>query len=342
MMTSSHNYPPQFFKDIAAHCNTYKGADKWRSIFQLVTTVSLFVMASGLMLYSLNFSYWITLFLSLPTAGLMARIFIFQHDCGHGSFFTSKPANDWTGRFLSMITAVPYDLWRRSHNLHHATSGNLDRCGVGDIDVITVKEYEALSKMNKFIYRLYRNPFALLLIGTPLYTIILQRFPYSQGAYFRETYKTLSLASTWKSTMLTNAGLVVFYGSLAFFIGIVPLISVALPILIVAAWFYGWAFFVQHQFEDTYWETNENWNIQEAALMGSSYFVLPRVLQWFSGNIGFHHIHHMCSKIPNYKLQECMEARPELKEINRITLLESLKCASLKLWDEDKQRLVTL
>lgn len=280
--------------------------------------------------------------IAIPTAGLMARIFIFQHDCGHGSFFNSKKANDWTGRCLSMITAVPYNFWRRAHNLHHATSGNLDRCGVGDIDVITVKEYEAMPKWKQFFYRLYRNPFILLIIGTPIYIIVLQRIPSSQGAYFRETHKKLSLSSTWKSTMLTNIGLVAFYSTLAFFIGITPLLSIALPILIISAWFYGWAFFVQHQFEDTHWENHENWNITEAALMGSSYLDLPKVLQWFSGNIGLHHIHHLCSQIPNYKLQECMDARPELKNINRITLLESLKCAKLKLWDEDKKQLVSI
>lgn len=339
-MKTPHHYPPEFFKEIAAHCSKYGGADKWRSIFQLVTTVGLFVMACSLMFYSLNISYWITILLAFPTAGLLARIFIFQHDCGHGSFFVSKKANDWTGRFLSILTAIPYDFWRRSHNIHHATSGNLDRCGVGDIDVITVKEYEAFSQSKKFWYRIYRNPIVLLIIGTPMYIILLQRIPYDQGAYFRETYKTLSKSVTWKSTMLTNLSLILFYGSLALLIGIIPLMSVALPILIIAAWFYGWAFFVQHQFEDTYWETDEKWNRQEAALMGSSYFALPKILQWFSGNIGIHHIHHMCSTIPNYKLQECIDARPELKEINKLTLFQSFKCATLKLWDEEKKCLI--
>ncbi len=341
-MSTSDHYSPQFFKEIAAHCNAYKGADKWRSIFQLTTTLGLFIMACSLMFYSLNFSYWVTILLTFPTAGLLARIFIFQHDCGHGSFFVSKKANDWTGRFLSTLTAIPYDFWRRSHNIHHSTSGNLDRCGVGDIDVITVKEYQALSKWKKALYRIYRNPFVLLIVGTPLYIMLMQRIPYNQGAYFRDTYKTLSLSITWKSTMLTNVTLILFYGSISLLVGIIPLVSIALPILIVAAWFYGWAFFVQHQFENTHWERNENWSRQEAALMGSSYFALPKVLQWFSGNIGLHHIHHMCSTIPNYKLQECMDARPELKEINKLTLLQSLKCARLKLWDEEKKRLVAI
>ena len=332
----------KILKELVAHCNKYKGADVKRSLFQLITTLLFFFTMCVIMFYSLNMPYWITLLLAVPTAGLMARIFIFQHDCGHGSFFNSKQANDWTGRCLSMLTIVPYSFWRRSHNLHHATSGNLDKCGVGDIDVITVKEYKTMSKWKRFFYRLYRNPIILLIIGTPIYIIIFQRIPSSQGAYFRETHKTLSIASTWKSTMSTNLCLVVFYSILAFFIGLGPLLSIALPILIISAWFYGWAFFVQHQFEDTHWENHENWNITEAALMGSSYLDLPKILQWFSGNIGLHHIHHLCSQIPNYKLQECMDARPELKEINRITLLESLKCASLKLWDEDKKKLIRI
>lgn len=294
------------------------------------------------MLYSLSLPYWITILLAFPTAGLVARIFIFQHDCGHRSFFISKKANDWVGRCLSILTLMPYDSWRRSHNMHHAASGNLDHCGVGDIDVITVKEYQALSKRKQFLYRLYRNPILLLMIGTPLFIIVLQRLPYTQSAYFRETNKTLSRSSTWKSTMSTNLVLLGFYSSLAFFIGVIPLLSISLPLWVITSWFYGWAFFIQHQFENTYWEEHENWNRAEAALMGSSYLDLPKILQWFSGNIGLHHIHHMCSQIPNYKLQECMDAKPELKTINRITLIQSLKCPNLKLWDENKKKLVSI
>lgn len=341
-MTVLNNTSPQYIKEIAAHCSQYKGAEAWRSIFQLVTTLGLFFTSCGVMLYSLEVSYWITALLTVPTAGLLARIFIFQHDCGHRAFFNSQKVNDWTGRFLSLLTFVPYDLWRRGHNLHHAASGNLERCGVGDIDVLTVKEYKTLSKEKQLLYRLYRNPFLLIMVGTPLYTLIFQRIPYNNKAYFRNNNKMLSLSSTWKSTIFTDIALIAFYGSLAFLIGIVPLLLVYLPILILTAWFSGWAFYVQHQFENTYWETNENWSIQEAGLMGSSYYALPRVIEWFSGSIGRHHIHHMCSQIPNYKLRKCMDAKPELENINRITLRQSLKCASLRLWDEDKKQLVSI
>lgn len=327
-------------KEIANHCSQYKGADIKRSLFQLITTLGLFGLSCSLMYYSLNLSYWLTLLMAFPTAGLLCRLFIFQHDCGHRSFFNSQTANDWVGRFLSILTVVPYDFWRRSHNLHHATSGNLDKCGVGDIDVLTVQEYMKLSNFKKILYRFYRNPITLLILGTPVYIILLQRIPYTQGAYFRETFKKLSLSSTWKSTIATDLGLIVFYGLLIAALGLGVVVSIALPILIINAWFSGWAFFVQHQFEDTYWENNENWNIQEAGLMGSSYYALPKIIQWFSGNIGLHHIHHMCSQIPNYKLQECMDARPELKDINKLTFIQSLKCVRLKLWDEDKKQLI--
>ena len=341
-MTVPDNPSPQYFKKIASHCHNYKGAEAWRSTFQLVTTLGLFIISCSLMFYSLNLSYWITALLIFPTAGLLVRLFIFQHDCGHRSFFNSPKANDWTGRFLSILTVIPYDFWRRSHNLHHATSGDLERCGIGDIDVLTVKEYMALPKGQQLLYRLYRNPLILIILGTPLYTIILQRSPYNQKSYFRNNNKTLALSSTWKSIMLTNAGLAVFYGSLAFFIGIGPLLLVCLPVLIVTSWLYGWGFFVQHQFENTYWRMHDDWNIHEAALMGSSYYALPKIIEWFSGNIGRHHVHHMCSQIPNYKLRECMDDWPELKDINKITLRQSLKCANLKLWDEEKKLLVKI
>jgi omega-6 fatty acid desaturase (delta-12 desaturase) len=329
-------------KKIAAHCQNYKGAQASKAIFQMATTIGLFLVGCVAMFYSLNLSYWLTLLLAIPTAGVMARIFIFQHDCGHGSFFNSKKTNDWVGRAISLITIVPYDFWRKSHNFHHATSGDLDRGGVGDIDVLTVREYKALSPMKQRIYRLYRNPFVLLMIGTPIYIMFLQRIPYTQSAYFRENGKVLSRSSIWKSIMLTNLSIFLFYGSLSLIFGFTTVISIALPIWIISAWFYGWAFYVQHQFEETYFEESEEWSIQEAALLGSSYYALPKVLQWFSGNIGIHHVHHLCSKIPNYKLQECIDDMPELKNINKLTFMQSLKCGTLKLWDEDSKKLVKI
>lgn len=328
-------------KEIATHCNNYKGADAKRSIFQLFTTLLLLAMTGGLILYSLHISYWLSAFFILPAAGLLTRVFIFQHDCGHGSFFNSQKANDWTGRFLSILTITPYDFWRRAHNMHHATSGNIDRRSIGGIDTITVREYQAFPKWKKRAYRIYRNPIFLLVFGTPFYVIFMQRIPSNQPSGFYNDYVTLSASSIWKSVMLTNLSILGFYGSLAFFTGWEPLLTVFLPLLIVTTWIGGWLFFIQHQFEDTYWANHENWDRQKAALMGSSYYALPKLFQWFTGNIGLHHIHHLCSKIPNYKLQECMEARPELKSINKMTFRDSLACIHFKLWDEQKEKLVT-
>ena len=329
-------------KKIAAHCLKYQGAQASTAIFQMVTTLALFFLCCAAMFYSLKGPYWVTLLLAIPTSGLMARVFIFQHDCGHRSFFNSKKVNDWVGRCLSLLTITPYDCWRKSHNFHHATSGDLDRQGVGDIDVITVREYDALPPAKQRLYRIYRNPFILLMVGTPIYIILIQRLPMTQMAYFRDNEKKLEGKSIWKSVMLTNLSLLVVFGVLSYLIGFVALMSVALPIWIISAWFYGWAFYVQHQFEETYFEENKDWSIQEAALLGSSYYALPKLLQWFSGNIGIHHVHHLCSKIPNYKLQKCIDDLPELKNINRLTLLQSLKCGTLKLWDEESKRLVTI
>ncbi len=327
-------------KDTVKHCTQYQGAETWKSFFQLSTTLALFFATCGAMVYLSQISYLATTLLMLPAAGLLIRIFIFQHDCGHGAFWNSKKANEWTGRALSVLTVTPYDFWRRSHNMHHATSGDLDRRSIGGIDTITAQEYRALPKGKQRAYRIYRNPLVLLIFGTPFFTIISQRFPLTSGAGFYEGYKTLAVSSVWKSVMLTNISLIIFYGSLAAIIGWSPLLTIFLPILIITAWIGGWLFYIQHQFEDAHWQRNENWNAQEAALHGSSYYVLHPILQWFTGNIGLHHIHHLCSRIPNYKLQECMDTMPELKNINRLTLRDSLDCLRFKLWDEEQNKMV--
>lgn len=338
----SDNSSSLLIKEIVSHCKTYNGADAKRSIFQLVTTSLLFFVTCILMFYSLNISYALTLLLSIPAAGFLIRLFIFQHDCGHGSFFNSRKANDWTGRIIALLTFTPYDFWRLAHNKHHATSGDLDHRSIGGIDTITLQEYQAMSKGMQRAYRIYRNPIVLLIFGTPLYVLFGQRLPFNQGTSFYENYQTLSVKMIWKSVMLTNLALFILYGTLVFLLGLGTLIAVYLPILIITSWIGGWLFYVQHQFEETYWERNENWTFHEAALLGSSYYVLPKILQWFVGNIGIHHVHHLCSKIPNYKLQECIDAKPILKTINRLTLRESLDCLSLKLWDENSNQLVPL
>ena len=328
--------------EIFAHWKLYKGADTQRSLFQLVTTLGLFIASIAVMAYGVSLSYWASYLLLLPAAGLLTRIFIFQHDCGHRSFFKSKKANDWTGRALSLLTFTPYDFWRRAHNMHHATSGDLDRRSIGVIDTITVSEYQSLSKTAQLAYRLYRNAFLMIILGTPFYTLIAQRIPFNAGFNFYEGYKTLSTSSIWKSIMLTNLSLLAFYGAFVAVFGWSAFALVYLPTVVVTSWIGGWLFYVQHQFEDAYWERNEDWNSLESALHGSSYYKLPKILQWFTGNIGLHHIHHLCSQIPNYKLQTCMDAMPELKEINVLRARESLQCGNLKLWDEQNKRMIEL
>lgn len=328
--------------EIFAHCKLYKGADTPRSVFQLITTLVLFTACMAVMAYGVGLSYWASYLLILPAAGLLTRIFIFQHDCGHRSFFNSQKANDWTGRALSLLTFTPYDFWRRAHNMHHATSGDLDRRSIGGIDTITVSEYQSMPRIKQLAYRVYRNAFLMIICGTPLYTLVAQRIPFNAGFNFYEDYKTLPSGSIWKSIMLTNISLLAFYGLFVAALGWSTLLYVYLPTVVVTSWIGGWLFYVQHQFEDTYWERNEEWNSLESALHGSSYYKLPKILQWFTGNIGLHHIHHLCSQIPNYKLQTCMDDLPELKEINVLSARESLQCGNLKLWDEDEKRMISL
>lgn len=225
--------------------------------------------------------------------------------------------------------------------MHHATSGHLDHRNVGGIDTITVREYQAFSPLKQRLYRFYRNPLVLIMFGTPLYILFVMRVPHTERSFFYDGGKVLKVSSRWKGVVLTDISLFLCYGAIGYFFGLQVLIGVFLPVLILTSWIGGWLFFIQHQFEDAYWQDGENWSLQESSLHGSSYYKLPWVFQWFTGNIGLHHIHHLCSKIPNYKLQECMDAKPELKEINTITFLQSLKCTQLKLWDESKQALVS-
>ncbi|MEM6782052.1 MAG: fatty acid desaturase [Pseudomonadota bacterium] len=332
----------EFIKAIVEHCNAYKGADSKRALVQLGLTLSLFFIVMGAMFVALPISYWIAAALILPAAGLLTKIFVLQHDCGHGSFLNSKNANDNIGRFLSLLTFVPYDAWRRAHNKHHATSGNIDQRCVGGVDTITVSEYQALSHVKKFFYRFYRSPLFLIFVGSPLHVIIEQRLPFNHDTIFHDGFKTVPTKSLWKSVMLTNLSLFVFWGALAFLLGFGALLAIYLPVLIVTSWIGGWLFYVQHQFEDTYWEKADNWDRQEAALMGSSYYALPKILQWFTGSIGLHHIHHLCSQIPNYKLQDCMDAQPLLSTINKMTIKDSLNSLPLRLWCEERRILVPI
>lgn len=321
----------QRVRRLAAHCQAYRGSVTHLAMRQLATTlVPLFLLVVG-MFATVRTHYWITLLLAIPAGGLLVRAFIIQHDCGHGSFFGSRKLNDFVGRLMSVLTVAPYGLWRREHALHHATSGNLDRRGAGDIETLTVSEYQALSTFGKLRYRLYRNPIFLFGFGVPFYFAIIQRSPWLHALPARDA---------WKSVMGLNLALVAFYAPLVYVFGWSDVLFVVWPIVHLASAIGGWLFFVQHQFEETRWDIAGEWDFQVAALLGSSFYDLPRALNWITGNIGLHHIHHLNSMIPNYRLVDCLNACPELKALNRLTLFESFECARLKLWDEANRRMV--
>ncbi|MEQ1714520.1 MAG: fatty acid desaturase [Hyphomicrobium sp.] len=321
----------QRVRRLAAHCQLYRGAVTSQAIVQLASTLIPLAIIVAAMFMFVRTNYLLTLLLAIPAGGLLVRVFIIQHDCGHQSFFASRSVNDFVGRLMSVLTMAPYSLWRREHAQHHATSGNLDRRGAGDIDTLTVTEYQALSTLGKLRYRFYRNPFVLFGLGVPSYFLFIQRTPWLHALTPRESFK---------SVMGLNLALIAFYAPLVYAFGLSDVIFVVWPIVHLASAAGGWLFFVQHQFEDTRWDTAGEWDFQVAALLGSSFYDLPKVLHWFTGNIGLHHIHHLNSTIPNYRLQACLNASPELKALNRLTLLESFKCAGLKLWDEKHRKLI--
>ena len=308
------------------------GADARRSLLQLATTAAAFLGLLVVMAAASHGRYWLTLLLAVPAAGLLVRLFIIQHDCGHGSFFKSRTANDFLGRALSVLTLTPYGSWSQGHAAHHASTGNLDRRGRGDVETWTVAEYETATRLKKLLYRLYRNPLVMVGFGAPINFMVLQRFP--TGYESRDP-------SSRRSILSLDLALLVVFGLACATFGVLTVVKTYLPVMIIAAWVGNWLFYVQHQFEGTDWERDGDWNFHTAALSGSSYFKLPRLLQWFSGNIGLHHVHHLCSRVPNYRLQACLDAAPELDRVAKVvTLRESLGCWRLALWDERRRSLV--
>ncbi len=326
---------------IHAHCQNYKTPVMSRSIGQTALTLFLYAVLMTAIIGAIAYGLiWLSLLLSVPAAGLLVKLFIIQHDCGHGSYFKSKKANTYVGRFISVFTFTPFAFWRDAHNKHHAASGNLSKRGIGAIDTLTVREYEKLTKLQRFFYILYRHPVTMILIGPPLYIIVLQRFPFKGPMPFADIYHSINGSHLWRSVVGLNLMLIIFYGALVMWLGLGVVALAFLPALIMSASIGGWLFYVQHQYEETYWEAGENWDFKAAALLGSSHYDLPRILQWFSGNIGFHHIHHLSSLIPNYRLQECYEASPDLKTFPKLGIVESFKTMRLRLWDEQQKKMV--
>ncbi|WP_315899691.1 fatty acid desaturase [Qipengyuania gaetbuli] len=292
----------------------------------------LFFGAVLAMLVAIEAGYLLALALA-PVAGLLLlRLFIIQHDCGHGAFFASRSANDWTGRALGALTFTPYDCWQRSHALHHAGTGNLDARGVGDVDTLTVREFLARGRLKRLAYRLYRNPVVLFGIGPAYLFLLRHRLPI--GLMTQGSKYWVSAIATNLATGAALVGLVISFGWAATLLAV-------LPTLLIAASAGVWLFYIQHQFEEAHWDRKPNWSFHEAALFGSSYLDLPQPLRWFTGNIGVHHVHHLASRVPFYRLREVLSAFPELKELNRFTIFQTFKPVRLSLWDEDKRRLVT-
>ena len=310
----------------------YREASDLRSVIELVITVVPFVVLWTLAWASLAISYWLSFAFIVLTAGFLLRLFALQHDCGHGSFFRSRRVNDWVGRIIGVFTLTPYDVWRRDHAIHHASSGNLEKRGTGDIDTLTVREYEARSWYGRLSYRMYRNPFVLFVLGPAYQFYIRHRWPLGQ---------LIKRPGPWTSTMITNAAIALTAGVLIWLIGLLPFLLVHLPVTLIASSAGVWLFYVQHQFEETTWSESATWDLHEAALHGSSHYDLPGFLRWLTANIGAHHIHHLCSRIPSYRLPEVLRDHPSLAAYGRITLLESLGCVRLSLWDENRARLVS-
>lgn len=309
----------------------YRAINTRRSVFELLVTAGPFVVLWALAWWAMSVSYWLTLLISMINAGFLLRLFCIQHDCGHGAFFNNRSVSDWVGRVIGVLTLTPYDVWRRSHAMHHSHSGNLARRGMGDVHTLTVAEYQALPWRGRVLYRLYRNPIVLFGLG-PGYLFLLQnRLPL--GFTGQLTY--------WISAMATNAAILVAISLIAFFGGVAPLLLIFLPTTLLAATAGVWLFYIQHQFETTHWDDDADWQLHESALHGSSHYVLPGWLQWMSANIGIHHVHHLYSRIPFYRLPEVLRDHQILATSNRMTIGESLRNARLHLWDEKSRRLLS-
>lgn len=329
-ITSDANRAPA--RNWVAILARYRRPSTALSLFELAVTLGPVLLLWAAAVWSTSISYWLTVLISAAASGFLVRLFMIQHDCSHGAFFKSKRANDWTGRIIGVLTLTPYDLWKRSHLIHHSTHGNLDRRGIGDIMTLTVEEYNSRSFAGRLAYRLYRNPFVLFGVGPIFIFLFHHRLPVG---YLRAGFKY------WLSAMGTNIAVAAILIGGIVAVGWLPFLITYLLITMLAAIVGIWLFYVQHQFEHTVWETNETWQLHEAALYGSSYYDLPLPLRWLTANIGIHHVHHLNSRVPFYRLNQILRDHPPLARIGRMTLADSFKTTRLKLWDTRKRRMVT-
>ena len=330
-VSASDASQPRAAKDWVTTLATYRDPNALRSSFELAVTAGPFFLLWALAWYSLSYSYWLAFAISILNGAFLLRLFAIQHDCGHGAFFNNRGLSDWTGRVLGVVTLTPYDVWRRTHSIHHSHSGNLARRGIGDVHTLTVAEYKDLSPLKRLLYRIYRHPVVLFGLG-PSYLFLLQN---------RVPLGLMNSVKYWFSAMYTNAAILGVLALVFHFGGLMPILLIFLPSTLLAATAGVWLFYVQHQFEETHWAEDADWEMHEAALHGSSHYVLPKVLQWLSANIGIHHVHHLYSRIPFYRLPEVLRDHVELATSNRMTIRESLATARLQLWDEEGKRLLS-
>jgi acyl-lipid omega-6 desaturase (Delta-12 desaturase) len=324
---SKRRAKPPFWRDaLAPYAQPHLG----RSLLDIATSVVPYLALSALMFLALDVSYVLALVLALPAAGFLLRTYIVFHDCAHGSFLPGRRANAWVGVVLGLIVYSPFQSWRHSHAVHHATAGDLDRRGVGDVPTLTVAEYAGLPWGRRLGYRLFRNPLVMFGIG-PIYALVVQPRLVSRSARSRIR----------RSVIGTNIVLALLVGGLCWVVGWREFLLVQTPTALLAGSAGVWLFYVQHQFEDTYWQSSGRWSYAEAALRGSSYLRLPKVLQFFTGNIGVHHVHHLNARIPNYNLQRAHDENPVFHDVPTLSLWDGLRSVRLKLWDEDRARLVT-
>ena len=308
---------------------SYESSDTRRSLWQLANSVFPFLLLWYLMYRSLEISYWLTLLLAFPTAGLMIRIFIIFHDCGHGSFFESKRANTVVGYITGILTFTPYHHWRHHHAIHHASAGDLDRRGVGDVMIWTVDEFRAATAWKKLVYRISHHPLIVFTVGAWGIFVLAHRFPTKPGGKREAT-----------SVHLTNLALLAIFLVLSVLIGWQAVLLVQIPILMIATSAGVWLFFIQHTYQGVYWARHNEWQYAMVGLQGASFYKLPKMLQWFTGNIGYHHIHHLSPRVPNYKLEACHNASSLLQKVPPLTLTNSLRSLSFRLYDEARRMLV--